>query len=66
MDEVEALNTIALPHEILKAINKNNWISVMHYEAVQSDAAGHPKAVRLRIGSTTMTCDALGSCTSTH
>jgi hypothetical protein len=66
MDEVEALNTIALPHEILKAVNKNNWIGVMYYDVVQSDAAGHPKAVRLQIGSTTMMCDAQGSCTSAH
>ncbi|HET8608809.1 MAG TPA: hypothetical protein VFM11_03625 [Burkholderiales bacterium] len=66
MDGTEAQDTIALPHEILKAVNRNNWLSVMHYGVVQSDAAGHPKAVRLRIGSTTMLCNAKGLCTSTH
>lgn len=66
MDGTEAQNTIALPHEILKAVNRNNWLSVMHYGVVQSDAAGHPEAIRLVIGNTTMRCDARGLCTSTH
>jgi hypothetical protein len=66
MDGTEAKDTIALPHEILKAIDRNDWRDVMRYGVLQSDAAGHPKAVRLGIGRTTMLCNAGGLCTSTR